>query len=197
VVGAVLVQNTAWSNVEKAIASLKRANLLHMTRLCQLEAAELAPHIRSAGCYNIKAVRLLNLLSMLKLHRPWHSFFKQETAHARAALLRAPGVGPETADALLLYLGKKPVFMADAYSIRALGRHGLLPPGAGYREAQNIIMANLAPDAALYGEYHALLVQLGKQYCRKNRPQCAGCPLQNFRTPAKDWPPADLLPGIH
>ena len=177
VVGAMLVQNTSWGNVEKAIAGLRRARLLKWAVLSQLTVDELAPHIRACGYYRLKGQRLLNLLEFLKKYRPWHSFFNKELPTARTLLLGVNGVGPETADALLLYVGKKATFVADVYSLRILIRHGWLAPNSGYEQVRAFFMDNLPSDPVLFAEYHALLMALAKNYCRKNRPLCVQCPL--------------------
>ncbi len=186
VVGAVLVQNTNWGNVEKAIAGLRQARLLNWPALSRISASELAPYIRPCGYYNLKAGRLTNLLAMLKAHNPWNSFFEQNLVAARTQLLRVKGIGPETADALLLYVGKKPIFMVDAYTLRIVSRHGWLPANATYHEAQAFFMRRLPLSHEIFGEFHALLLALAKSYCRKSEPRCHLCPLGRRPRAAKN-----------
>ena len=179
VVGAMLTQNTAWTNVEKAIAALRAANALRPAALAALPRARLARFIRAAGYYNIKAKRLQNLLRYL--HRRCglrlSRLFRITPEALRQELLGENGVGPETADSILLYAGVVPVFVVDAYTRRILSRHGLVRPTATYEEIQGLLQAHLPPEAALFNEYHALLVMVGKDYCRA-MPRCQACPLR-------------------
>ena len=177
VVGAVLVQNTAWSNADKALGNLRQAGRLNWLALSSMTPEELAPYIRPSGYYNLKAQRLANLLTLFKKYNPWHSFFKQDLPVARKLLLEVKGIGQETADVLLLYVGRQPVFVVDAYSLRICSRHGWLPPKAGYNDMQAFFMERLSPDVELFVEFHALLVALGKHFCFKSKPLCANCPL--------------------
>jgi endonuclease-3 related protein len=182
-VGAVLTQNTNWGNVERAINNLKTGGWLSLTALRALELDQLADLIRPAGYFNLKARRLMNLLDLLA--RDFGSDIKSLCSlpleRARAALLSSKGVGPETADSILLYAGNLPSFVVDAYTFRVLGRHGLAEPGLDYHGLRARFMDNLPAQAALYNEYHALLVRLGKEHCKKGQPRCAGCPLENWR----------------
>jgi len=182
-VGAILTQNTNWSNAAKAILNLKEKKLLTALKLYQLPHKRLAGLIKSAGYYNLKAVRLKSFLkffferygakSKLMAAGNWRSLRRQ--------LLTVKGIGPETADSILLYALHKPVFVVDAYTKRILSRHGLIKAAADYAQLQSIFMRNLKNDAQLFGEYHALLVKLGKDYCRKQNPKCAICPLACLR----------------
>jgi endonuclease-3 related protein len=185
VVGAVLTQNTAWTNVEKAMARLRAAGALRPAALAALPRPRLAALIRSAGYYNIKAKRLQNLLRFLRRRCGLRlsRLFRAAPQALRRDLLAVNGIGPETADSILLYAGDIPIFVVDAYTRRILARHGLLRPGAGYDEMQALFTAHLPRDVALYNEYHALLVMVGKDYCR-SVPRCETCPLR-----------ADLPPG--
>ena len=180
VVGAILVQNTNWNNVEKALNNLKKAGKLNWRGLSALKHEEMAGFFRPAGYYNIKARRLGNLLALFKKFRPWHSFFQQEAEPARQQLLAVNGIGPETADALLLYVGHKPTFVADAYTLRFLSRHNRLPAKAGYDEIRSFFMERLEPDSELFAEYHALILALAKTYCRKSVALCNQCPLREY-----------------
>ena len=183
IIGAILTQNTNWSNVEKAILTLKRKKLLNASKLYQLPQRQLAALIKSAGYYNVKAARLKSFLKF---------FFDRYAAKIkrmaacdlkilRAQLLNVNGIGPETADSILLYALNKPVFVVDAYTKRILSRHGLIKAEADYPQLQDIFMRNIKNDVRLFGEYHALLVKLGKDYCRKQNPKCEVCPLWSIK----------------
>ncbi|MCL7489092.1 MAG: endonuclease III domain-containing protein [Desulfobulbaceae bacterium] len=181
-VGAVLTQNTNWSNVEKAIDNLKRAGVMSFERLSQLPVALLAEYIRPAGYYNIKAGRLRNLFSMIRQQYggSLDQLLEEETETLRQALLSVKGIGQETADSILLYAAGRPVFVVDAYTYRILLRHDLIPEDFGYGEIQELFMDNLSSDAGLFNEYHALLVCAGKDFCKKTSPKCADCPLHGL-----------------
>ena len=178
-VGAILTQNTNWQNVEKAIANLKKAGLLSLSALAALPVEELAEYIRPAGYYNIKAGRLHNLFAMIA--QQWDNdldfLLQQPAAVLREQLLSVKGIGPETADSMVLYAAEQPVFVVDTYTHRILSRHEIIPEEADYFQIQEVFMDNLAEDTALFNEYHALLVQVGKHFCKKSKPQCGGCPL--------------------
>ena len=178
-VGAILAQNTAWSNVERAIERLKARRLLDARRLRALPSAELARLIRPSGTYRVKARRLKAFLDVL-----WQRFGGgfarlrlRPLAELRADLLSVPGIGPETADAILLYAAGRPVFVVDAYTRRVLARHRLVPPDIGYEPLRALFERHLPSDSVLFNEYHALLVAVGKRYCRR-RPLCGSCPLR-------------------
>lgn len=179
-IGAVLTQNTNWGNVEKAIDNLKRAGVLSFSDLSSLPVDLLAEYIRPAGYYNIKAGRLHNLFSLI--HDQYDGSVEQliaeDTVSLRRALLSVKGIGPETADSIMLYAAGKPVFVVDAYTYRILVRHDLIPEEFGYDEIQEFFMDNLDLDNALFNEFHALLVCVGKEFCKKNNPRCSGCPLE-------------------
>lgn len=178
VVGAVLVQNTAWRNVERAIANLRREELLDIVRLYEVEPTRLETLIQPAGYFRVKAQRLRNLLAMLVSEHggSLDSLFALPLDVAREQLLGVSGVGPETADSILLYAGNLPKFVVDAYTRRVLLRHGWLAPPAKYEQMQKLFESRLPPDAMLYNEYHALIVRLGYEFCRA-KPRCEGCPL--------------------
>ncbi|MFH1035970.1 MAG: endonuclease III domain-containing protein [Pseudomonadota bacterium] len=181
-VGAVLTQNTNWGNVERAINNLKAEGLLSLSALRALPLDDLAALIRPAGYYNLKARRLMNLLDILaqRFGGDLGDLWRLPLEQARAALLSSQGVGPETADCILLYAGNLPSFVVDAYTFRVLGRHGLAEPGLDYHGLRARFMQALPSDVALYNEYHALLVRLGKDFCKKGQPRCAGCPLEGW-----------------
>lgn len=177
-VGAILTQNTAWANVEKAIVALKRRRLLTPAALERTDEATLAGIIRPSGYYNVKAGRLKAFVRFFlsQYEGSAEAMSSEEIAPLRKKLLGVPGVGPETADSIMLFACRKPVFVSDAYTRRILHRHRLIPADADYHSIQGLFMANLPPDAALFNQFHALLVQTGKTFCRKT-PQCAPCPL--------------------
>ncbi len=178
-VGAILTQNTSWANVEKALAALKEKKLLGAGKLYKLAPRKLAFLIKSAGYYNIKAARLKNFLKFFfdNYAASIKTIAAVDLAVLRKQLLEVNGIGQETADSILLYALDKPIFVVDAYTKRILFRHGLIKEGADYSSVQDIFMRNLKVDAKLFNEYHALLVKLGKDYCRKQDPKCEACPL--------------------
>lgn len=181
ITGAILTQNTNWGNVEKAIANLKSAGCLTAEKMHNLDIAGLAKLIRPAGYYNIKAKRLKNFLSWL--FRDYDGDLTRlerlDTEQLRAELLAIKGIGPETADSILLYTFGREIFVVDAYTARIATRHGLVEPGADYEQLRELFESNLPRDRQLFNEYHALLVKVGKNWC-KPRAQCAGCPLENL-----------------
>ncbi len=180
-VGAVLVQNTSWANVQRAIANLREAGLMHPKALFRLPQAALEEHIRPAGYFRIKARRLRNLLGLLvnRYDGSLEAMFRTDLPTLRAELLSVNGIGPETADSILLYAGQLPVFVVDTYTHRVLARHGWIGFDADYYEIQDFFHQQLEQDVQLYNEYHALLVRVGKEHCRK-RVQCSGCPLSDL-----------------
>ncbi|MBW2544933.1 MAG: endonuclease III domain-containing protein [Deltaproteobacteria bacterium] len=179
-VGAILTQNTSWKNVEIAIDKLKRADLLDPLRLYVAEDSVVAELIRSSGYYNIKTKRLKAFLRFLQEEYAGNmeEMFNEELWTLRGKLLGVNGIGEETADSILLYGGGKPVFVVDAYTRRILERHDIIPRDRNYKEIQALFMENLPQDALLYNQYHALLVNTGKHFCRKKAPTCRGCPLE-------------------
>jgi len=179
IVGAILTQNTSWVNVEKAFLNLKAKKLLAPGKLFRLPEKKLAALIFPAGYYNIKARRLKNFLKYL-FSRYGGSLRRMSNVASpllREELLLVKGVGPETADAILLYAFGKPVFVVDAYTKRIFLRHGLIAENADYHAVQSLCMGKLKPDAPLYNEFHALLVRVGKEFCLKRKPLCRSCPL--------------------
>lgn len=178
-IGAVLTQNTAWTNVEKAIQNLKQAHYLHPEEIATLPSAELAQCIRPSGYYNVKAKRLQHLCSWY-IEQGQHPRLSQlDTPSLRAALLSLHGIGPETADDILLYAFQRPVFVIDAYTRRIFSRLDLFSADAPYEQLRARIELALSPDTQLFNEYHALLVRHGKETCRK-RPQCEPCCLRKI-----------------
>jgi endonuclease-3 related protein len=181
-VGAVLTQNTNWENVEKAIVRLKEQGALSFSSLLAMPAEELAHYIRPSGYYNIKANRLKNLLSMIarQYEGEIEALFAEGLAESREALLSVKGVGPETADSILLYAANQPSFVVDAYTHRVFSRHQLLPEECDYDTVKELFEDNLPTDATLFNEYHALIVAVGKKYCKKKRAECDLCPLHSL-----------------
>ncbi|HUU57094.1 MAG TPA: endonuclease III domain-containing protein [bacterium] len=181
-VGAILTQNTAWANVERAIANLKTAGLLEAAKLAALPASAVAPLIKPAGYYNVKARRLRSFLDFLaeECDGDVAALARRDLTDAREKLLAVRGVGPETADSILLYACGLPTFVVDAYTYRVLHRHGLAEEAATYDEVKEIFESNLEADAALFNQYHALLVRVGRERCRRREPRCAGCPLEEI-----------------
>lgn len=180
-VGAVLTQNTAWTNVEKAIHNLKREKVLTPTRLDNIKISRLARLIRPAGYFNVKAKRLKCLVGFLsKEYKGDLKRMRKERINTlRPKLLGVHGIGPETCDSILLYALEKPVFVIDAYTKRIFSRCGATKEDISYEELQSLFMDNLPKSVRLYNEYHALIVQLGKDTCR-NDPKCGLCCIKEF-----------------
>ncbi|HMK57204.1 MAG TPA: endonuclease III domain-containing protein [Dissulfurispiraceae bacterium] len=177
-VGAILTQNTNWGNVEKAIRNLKANGALNARAIHRMPLDGLATLIRPSGYFNIKAKRLKAFIDYLVEHYEGSmARMKKGVAETlRPELLGINGIGQETADSILLYALDKPVFVIDAYTKRVLSRHELMNSKASYSEYQLLFHSALLPEVRLFNEYHALLVRVGKDYC-KPRPQCDGCPL--------------------
>jgi endonuclease-3 related protein len=176
--GAILTQNTSWSNVEKALGVLRRRGLLSFQALRKLPSTRIAPLIRSSGTYRVKARRIASFLAFLEDYggRP-RALARETLPEVRTKLLRVKGIGPETADSILLYAAGLPVFVIDAYTRRIFFRLGLLNGQESYAEIQALFAANLPRDAGLFNDYHAQIVRLGKEVCR-TRPRCGDCPLE-------------------
>lgn len=181
VIGAILTQNTNWGNVEKAIENLKRDEALNVESINNMKPERLASLIKPAGYFNVKAKRLKAFISFLRneYHGSLKRMKKEEMQTLRVRLLQVHGVGPETADSILLYALEKPVFVIDAYTKRIFSRHRLMEYDKSYEEFQKIFHSSLKKDVKFFNEYHALLVRLGKTYCRK-KPICKGCPIEGI-----------------
>ncbi|NQU19167.1 endonuclease III domain-containing protein [bacterium] len=181
VVGAMLTQNTAWPNVEKAIANLKRKRLLSFQKLSKAKISELANLIKPAGYFNVKARRLKNILEFIQARYQGNlrNMQRVEIQVLRNQLLSVNGIGPETADSILLYAFDKPIFVVDAYTKRIFSRLEIVSSNSTYDEIQSIFMKSLRRNVYLFNEYHALIVRLGKDYCRKTNPRCNECPIQD------------------
>ena len=178
-VGAVLTQNTNWQGVEKAIANLKRDDLLNLNQLKAIPTEKLSQLIRPAGYFNLKARRLKNLIEFLTeaYSGDLETMARVETGQLRRELLAVNGVGPETADSILLYALQRPVFVVDTYTYRVMNRHGLIGAEVSYDKLQELFTHHLPLEMTLFNEYHALLVRVGKRHCQP-KARCEGCPLE-------------------
>jgi endonuclease-3 related protein len=181
ITGAILTQNTSWTNVEKAIKNLKSARCLTPEALHQVDIPHLAELIRPAGYYNIKTKRLKNFTSWLfdNYNGEISNLEHIDTDQLRMELLTIKGVGLETADSILLYALNRPIFVMDAYTARIAMRHELIEPGADYEQLRVLFESNLPEDVQLFNEYHALLVKVGKEFC-KPKARCHSCPLEEL-----------------
>ena len=178
-VGAILTQNTAWKNVEKAISNLKAFNSLSPSAIWNMPETELAALIRPAGYYNIKAGRLRNFVALLQeqFQGSMTRMAECDDRVVRECLLGVRGIGPETADSILLYALGKPSFVIDAYTFRILERHDIIDESWDYHMLRDFFMENLPGDVCLFNEFHALFVAAGKTFCKPRRPACDNCPL--------------------
>lgn len=193
IVGAVLTQNTNWGNVARAIDQLREEGLLDPAALHTLPAEELAEFIRPAGYYRLKAARLKNLINLLfeRFDGSLEAMFSLPLDELRETLLQVNGIGPETADSILLYAGNYPTFVVDTYTHRVFKRHRWIDDEADYHTLQEHLEAGLERSAPLFNEYHALLVKVGKEHCG-TKPKCAGCPLESVLPPSGPHAPAPL-----
>lgn len=180
--GAVLTQNAAWPNVERAIANLKRARKLSPNAILALSNRELQRLIKPSGFFRVKAKRLRSFVNyfVTRYQGSIARMRREPLARLRPELLQVHGVGPETADSILLYALDKPVFVIDAYTRRILERHGLITRRAGYEDVRTMFENSLPHRVRLFNEYHALFVRLAKTHCRP-KPRCDGCPLSAYR----------------
>jgi endonuclease III related protein len=189
ILGAILTQNTTWRNAALAIANLREARLLDLGRLREEPETRLESLIRPAGFFHQKARTIRAFVHWLDARHggSLRHMFARSAGELRKTLLEVRGLGPETVDAILLYAGRKPLFVADAYTRRILARHGMLAADSTYAEAQEFIHRRLAPDPAVYSEFHALLVEVAKRHCRKDVPRCSQCPLGSFLPGARPF----------
>ncbi|HOD84330.1 MAG: Endonuclease III [Planctomycetes bacterium ADurb.Bin126] len=192
-IGAILTQNTAWTNVEKALANLQAAEAMSLHRLHEMPAPQLASLIRPAGYFNIKAKRLKNFVAAV--YPRWgenlggivkgrqvaqgDGFLDRDGATLREELLAINGIGRETADSIVLYAAGRCTFVVDAYTCRVLGRHRLIAPEDDYESVKDLLESNLPDDVELFNDFHAQFVMVGKTFCRP-RSRCEGCPLEGF-----------------
>ena len=181
IVGAILTQNTAWKNVEKATNALRNHGLVSFQELLHVSVEDLAPVIRSSGYYNQKADKLKTFCAHVGNH--WQgnleAFLEQDLHQLRSELMQLRGIGPETADSIALYAAEKPSFVVDVYTHRVFFRHGWVPEKLSYDDLRGFFMDCLPRDVSLFKEYHALLVRVGHLHCRR-QPFCTGCPLESF-----------------
>ena len=181
IVGAILTQNTAWTNVEKAISRIKAEGAMSLEGLLEIPEETLAEWIRPSGYFNLKARRLKAVIRFLweAYHGDLERMAREPLSELRRQLLKVYGVGEETADSILLYALEKPVFVVDTYTRRILDRHHLIESKAPYGAIQRIFMEALPPEVDLFNEYHALIVETGKTFCRRT-PACSVCPLSTW-----------------
>jgi len=176
IIGAVLTQNTAWSNVEKAIGNLSREKMISIERMRSIGEKKLASMIKPSGYYNQKARKLKNVVEYLE-NNPLRQLAKMDVKQLRKSLLGVNGIGPETADSIILYALEKPSFVVDMYTKRIFFRIGLIDKNQGYEEVKQFFESGLPKDVNVYKEYHALIVELAKNFCKK-KPLCESCPLE-------------------
>ncbi len=194
-VGAILTQNTAWSNVVKALSALQAVSPLSLEFLCSVPESRLSVLIRPSGYFRQKAKKLKIFVKAVKKHGGLKAWLTNPGPKVRAELLGLWGIGPETADSILLYAAAKPAFVVDAYTLRIGSRLGWFKPGTGYEAAQNFLTAALPKSARLYGEFHALVVELAKRFCRV-KPSCPPCPLRRGCRTARELLAAVFLAGL-
>lgn len=182
IVGAILTQNTTWTNVERAIANLRRERLLSPSAIERISVHRLERLIRSSGYFRQKAKKLKSFVRFLRKEFGGSLVRMSRTpaVELREMLLGVHGVGPETADSILLYAARKDVFVVDAYTKRILSRHGWTQERTDYEETRALLEKSLPRDASLYNEFHAQFVQVGKTWCRPREPRCSECPLEKF-----------------
>ena len=192
IVGAILTQNTSWHNVEKTINNLKQAGVLSPEKLYRIPVRRLACLIKPAGYFNLKTNRLKSFMGVLFgcYNGDLKNMFRCRTVRLRQVLLEINGIGPETADSILLYAAARPVFVVDAYTRRIFLRLGLIKEGDSYGQIQNSLMGRLKRNTRVFNEYHALLVRLGKDVCTKDNPKCGICPLKCGHYPSGKGHPA-------
>jgi endonuclease III related protein len=182
IVGAILTQSTSWTNVERAIENLRDARKLNPAAITALRLDRLAELIRPSGYFRQKAIKLKAFVRFLnrEFEGSLKKMFAIPTPELRMRLLAVHGIGPETADSILLYSGNHPVFVVDAYTHRILERHGITSGARDYEGVRALFENTLPRDARLYNEFHALIVNTGKHWCRKKEPRCGECPLASL-----------------
>ena len=182
IIGAVLTQAVAWKNVTRAIDNLKSAQLIDITAILNINEEDLAQHIKSALYHRQKARKLKALMNFIatEYNGDLDLMFTESLPVLRKKLLAVWGIGPETADSILLYAGDKTIFVVDTYTKRIFYRLGMVDEKISYQEMQEYLQHHIPPDFYIYNEYHALLVGLGANYCKKSRPHCNQCPLLNL-----------------
>ncbi len=183
IIGALLTQNTTWNNVEKALTNLRLKNLLSFSAILDTPLTEIESLIKPSGYFRQKSRRLKNLAKTIVNTGGLQTLETIATAKLREWLLDLHGVGPETADSILLYAFERPIFVIDTYTLRISKRHKWLPENAGYIEAQKMFTQELPAEVSLFNDFHALFVQIGKNFCRPNQQKCNDCPLKPFLRP--------------
>jgi endonuclease-3 related protein len=180
IVGAILTQSTAWGNVERAIANLQTARMLNLHAMLRVPLPRLAALVRPSGYFRQKAKKLKAFVRFLQneFGGSLKRMFEAPTLELREKLLSVHGIGPETADSILLYAGNHPVFVVDAYTHRILGRHGITEGKPDYEKVRAFIESSIPRQPELFNEFHALIVNTGKNWCRKSAPRCEECPLR-------------------
>jgi endonuclease-3 related protein len=180
-VGAILTQNTAWTHVEKAVENLRNNSALDLNALEKASIKQVADWIRPAGYFNQKTGYIKGMVETIndRFGGSLNKLFALDAPALRKELLSWKGIGPETADSILLYAGGRPVFVVDAYTKRICLRHGWIDEKASYEDIARLFTDNLPEDVQLFNEYHALIVRLGKEHCN-TKPKCEGCPLEQF-----------------
>lgn len=179
ILGTILTQNTSWANVEKAFENLKARSLISIDKLDSIQTEKLANLIRPSGYFNQKAIKIKTFVSYVKktYDGDLDKMLGQDTHKLREELLCIKGIGPETADSILLYALNKPVFVIDTYTYRVLSRHSIIPERTSYQDMQELLTNSLPIDVQIFNEYHALFVKVGKEHC-KRKAICRGCPLE-------------------
>ena len=180
ILGAILTQNTSWTNAEAALANLRRANLLDADALVGVDAPQLAEFLRPSGYFNQKAKCIAFLSNWYRQQGGFSALQNFTTRELRAVLLLLKGIGPETADAILLYAFERPVFVIDAYTRRIFSRLGMVEPDQSYASLQEWFVSNLVAEAPFFNEYHALIVRHAKETCTKKCPLCEHCCLSEL-----------------
>lgn len=188
IIGAILTQAVSWSNVEMAIENLKEEKLLEIKKLYEIKEKKLAELIKPSGYYNMKAKKLKSFIEVIvnEYNSNIDDFGKGKLEQKRKELLEIYGIGPETADSILLYAYQKPVFVIDAYTKRILSRINYINKDISYEKLQSLIENNLESNQELFNEYHALLVKLAKEYCLKSSPLCDECILKKHYKEERD-----------
>lgn len=199
VVGAILTQSTAWGNVERAIANLRLTGMLTPSAILEARSSQLAALVRPSGYFRQKAKKLKAFVRFLKIEYDGSldRMFQTPTLELREKLLSVHGIGPETADSILLYAGNHPVFVVDAYTHRIFGRHEITDGKPDYETVRSQLESALPREPQLFNEFHALIVNTGKNWCRKSAPRCEECPLRPLlppNSPLSQGFPSDVIP---
>lgn len=185
IVGAILTQSTAWGNVERAISNLRSARILSPSAMLRVPMSRLAALVRPSGYFRQKAKKLKAFVNFLQAEYggSLERMFGVPTLELRERLLSVHGIGPETADSILLYAGNHPVFVVDTYTHRIFARHGISGGKPDYENVRALVENSIPRRAELFNEFHALIVNTGKNWCRKSAPRCGECPLRSFLPP--------------